>query len=99
MKQILLFAACFAISSAQNLVTVAGSGAVGYGGDNGPATAAKLSNPLGVTVDIVGNLYIADTAAMGDLRRAHSSTRPWARGWRFRASARTMRRTFTLRTH
>src|SRR5262249_54333517 len=41
--------------------TVAGTGTAGYGGDNGPATAAKLSNPTGVAVDAAGNLYIADT--------------------------------------
>jgi hypothetical protein len=42
--------------------TVAGDGAPGFGGDNGPASAARLSGPLGVSVDAAGNLYIADTA-------------------------------------
>ena len=40
--------------------TVAGSGILGYSGDGGPATAAALSQPTGVTVDAAGNLYIAD---------------------------------------
>jgi sugar lactone lactonase YvrE len=31
-------------------------------GDGGPAAAAALSNPLGVTVDASGNIYIADNA-------------------------------------
>lgn len=41
--------------------TVAGSGAVGYTGDGGPAKSATLNQPWGVTVDAAGNLYIADT--------------------------------------
>ena len=43
------------------ITTVAGSGVAGFGGDGGPATSAKLWYPLGVAVDIDGNLYIADS--------------------------------------
>ncbi len=43
------------------ITTVAGTGAQGYGGDGGAATAAQLSHPHHVTVDQAGNLYIADT--------------------------------------
>ena len=41
--------------------TVAGSGASGYGGDGGAATAASLRNPWDVVVASDGTLYIADT--------------------------------------
>ena len=45
------------------ITTFAGSptGAPGSTGDNGPATAALLSGPWGVTLDAAGNVYIADT--------------------------------------
>jgi sugar lactone lactonase YvrE len=40
--------------------TVAGSRFYGFGGDGGPATAARLATPTSVAVDAAGNLYIAD---------------------------------------
>ncbi len=43
-----------------NISTVAGTGAAGYSGDNGAATAAQLNFPDDVAVDAAGNLYIAD---------------------------------------
>jgi hypothetical protein len=38
----------------------AGTGAVGFSGDGGPAAAAQLYDPRAVTVDSRGNAYIAD---------------------------------------
>ncbi|HTF27913.1 MAG TPA: hypothetical protein VK625_03665, partial [Flavitalea sp.] len=40
--------------------TIAGSPGAGYSGDGGPATLAKLNKPVSVTVDLSGNIYIAD---------------------------------------
>jgi hypothetical protein len=45
----------------QGLLTAfAGTGEVGFSGDVGPATAARLRNPVWVAADGVGNVYIAD---------------------------------------
>jgi uncharacterized protein (TIGR03437 family) len=44
-----------------NITTVAGiPNSLGFTGDGGPATSAKMSSPYGVAVDKAGNLYIAD---------------------------------------
>ncbi|MFI2238649.1 NHL domain-containing protein [Streptomyces chrestomyceticus] len=40
--------------------TVAGTGTAGFSGDGGPATAAQLDRPYGVSVDRTGILYISD---------------------------------------
>lgn len=42
------------------ITTVAGNGTAGFSGDGASATTAKLSNPIGIAVDRLGNLYIAD---------------------------------------
>jgi protein gp37 len=41
--------------------TIAGNGTEGYSGDGGPAGSAQLANPLSVTGNASGNLYVADT--------------------------------------
>ena len=43
------------------ITRIAGSNSAGYSGDGGPATAAQLSEPVGVAVDSSGTVYIADT--------------------------------------
>ncbi len=56
------------VSAATGVIsTVAGAGVVAgnvlsFGGDNGPATAAGLALPRGLTMDAAGNLYFADSA-------------------------------------
>jgi uncharacterized protein (TIGR03437 family) len=49
------------ISTNGTISTVAGSGAPGFSGDGGAATAASLNGNFGVTLDLLGNLYIADS--------------------------------------
>jgi uncharacterized protein (TIGR03437 family) len=62
-----LIGVCFgpAVSFGQvpkfTISTFAGTNVSGYTGDAGPATAAELSFPAGITFDRAGNLYFADT--------------------------------------
>src|SRR5947199_9475330 len=48
------------INPAGVVATVAGTGAPGFAGDGGPASAAQLNLPYGVAVDLAGYMYIAD---------------------------------------
>ena len=41
--------------------SIAGTGAAGFAGDGGPATAALLNGPQGLFLDGAGDLYFADT--------------------------------------
>jgi len=50
------------ITADGKVAVIAGSAASGYfGGDNGPATSARLHAPTGIAVDELGNWYIADS--------------------------------------
>lgn len=48
------------LNSGGGYSVVAGTGDAGFSGDGGPAINARLSQPIRVTLDAVGNLYIAD---------------------------------------
>jgi hypothetical protein len=50
-------------SDEEIISTIAGTGAVGYSGDGGPAIEAKLSGPRDVEVAMDGTVYIADTGS------------------------------------
>jgi sugar lactone lactonase YvrE len=42
--------------------TFAGTGLPGFSGDNGPAVNAQLQDPVGITGDALGNVFIADSS-------------------------------------
>jgi hypothetical protein len=48
------------VNTAGIISTYAGTGVAGYSGNGGQATAAKLSQPAGLTFDASGNMYIAE---------------------------------------
>jgi uncharacterized protein (TIGR03437 family) len=49
------------VNSGGTITSLAGNGALSYGGDGGPATKAAFFYPYGVAADGQGNIYIADT--------------------------------------
>ena len=50
-----------ALCASGQICTIAGTGAVGAGGDGGPAREATLHRPFGIAFDAAGDLYVADT--------------------------------------
>jgi sugar lactone lactonase YvrE len=52
------------LNTSGNITTVAGSHSLGagYAGDGGQATSSELNYPMGVWVDAVGDIYIADSS-------------------------------------
>jgi trimeric autotransporter adhesin len=53
------------VNSSGIVSTIAGNGTQGYTGDGGAATSAELSNPSGVVLDSIGNLYISNQGING----------------------------------
>jgi Abnormal spindle-like microcephaly-assoc'd, ASPM-SPD-2-Hydin len=66
---------CRVDATTKALTIVAGTGAAGYSGDGGLATAATLRIPNSVAVDSAGNLYISD-AMNAAIREVFSATNP-----------------------
>lgn len=50
-----------AVTAPNTLVTIAGTGVLGFSGDGGPSSLAQLSSPVGMSVDISGTVFIADS--------------------------------------
>ncbi len=48
------------VSTSGIITTIAGGTSIGFGGDGGPATAARLFEPWSLASDSIGNIYIAD---------------------------------------
>jgi sugar lactone lactonase YvrE len=48
------------VASSGVISTFAGTGVAGFGGDGGPAVAARLNRPAGLAVDDASELYVAD---------------------------------------
>ncbi|MBI4349989.1 MAG: hypothetical protein HY550_00990 [Elusimicrobia bacterium] len=62
------------VDAASGLInTVAGNGTAGYAGDGGPAAAAALNKPRGLSLDRSGNIYFADTGN-NRVRRVDAAT-------------------------
>ncbi|MGN6264478.1 MAG: gliding motility-associated C-terminal domain-containing protein [Ginsengibacter sp.] len=51
------------VNSAGIISTFAGNGTLGFSGDGGPATAARLYHPAWITIDNSGNFYFTDQNA------------------------------------
>jgi len=47
------------------ITTILGTGVIGNSGDNGPATAATLDYPGGISFDASGNMYVASDGGEG----------------------------------
>lgn len=48
------------INTSGIITTLAGNGSVGFSGDGGSAILASFNRPVGITVDLIGNVYVAD---------------------------------------
>jgi trimeric autotransporter adhesin len=60
------------VTVATGIITrYAGTGALGYSGDGGPALAAKFNRPYNIATDAAGNLYLSDN---NKIRKINAAT-------------------------
>ena len=62
------------------ITTIAGTGAIAYRGDGGPAINASFSEPTAVALDAAGNIYVADRGSANVVRKIdplRESSPPW----------------------
>ncbi len=63
------------VNMATGFITrVAGTGAIGYSGDGGPATAAQLRNAMDVAADAANNIFVVDGGSSSVVRRIDAVT-------------------------
>ncbi|KAF0248303.1 MAG: NHL repeat-containing protein, partial [bacterium] len=61
-------------SKTKTIQTIAGTGGIGSAGDGGPAINAQFARPTAITLDKMGNLYVAD-AGNDRVRRIDAVTK------------------------
>lgn len=60
------------VNTSAIISTIAGNGVQGYSGDGAAATLAQLSSPVGIAIDAMGNIYVAD-AFNNRIRKVNTS--------------------------
>ncbi len=50
----------YRVDTGDTITSIMGTGTYGFSGDGGPATAAQMSYPDGITTDTAGNIYFSD---------------------------------------
>lgn len=72
---IILCCAFTFVNAQQGIITtIIGTGSGGYGGDNGPASAALLGSPTGICMDKHGNIYIGDMSVYSVVRKVNAAS-------------------------
>lgn len=62
------------VDQSGRITTIAGTGAVGFSGDGGPGIDAQFNFPMGLAIDRLGNIYIADAVQNNRVRKIDAAT-------------------------